>query len=163
MLLRTAIFVLTPLCLVLSGCGDPGSPSEVRTSPEPAAEVGRARVAEEAPPAAELRGPSVPALLLARGERSPSPDSLAGWARDPELDPAVRYTSFQALASQDPDASLTVALSLVGDEASLRDPRLGPNAIATLARSDDPRAAQALAGLSPRDRRLARILRSRRP
>lgn len=75
-----------------------------------------------------------------------------------DADPKVRYAALRRLEELESPRTVPAALKLLHSE----DPFLRSNTIALLARSDDPRAAQAIASLEPRYRRLAAFLRQKK-
>ena len=84
-------------------------------------------------------------------------EHLAHWARDTKLTQQVRYSSLRKLEQADPDQAVLAAIDLVKDGQSL----VRNNAIALLARSQDPRAKAAIKGLSPQQQKLAAALARR--
>jgi len=149
----------------------PGEPPERRGVEPPSAAPGappERRGAEASladPPPCERREVRPPtsfrAVALGRPERDAAvrPDALDRWARDGALAREVRVASLQRLTREDAESALDAASDLTADPEALEDPLLGPNAVAALARSDDPRAAEALGRLPERYQRLAAAVR----
>lgn len=84
---------------------------------------------------------------------------LSAWARDGSLSAVQRASALRALAQQHPGHAVDVATQLA--RAPETDRHTRANAVALLARSEDPGAAEALASLPPRYRALATALRAR--
>ncbi len=79
---------------------------------------------------------------------------LARWVSDEQVAPTARYGALRRLEQEDPPAAVGAALEVLDDVT----PLVRLNAIAVLTRADDPRAAEALARLDERSRRLATAL-----
>lgn len=147
------------LSLLACGCYEQPQPAGVEIAAVETGQVLTAHAASaETRPSAEP-APAAPARpQQVYAERTPEAAQLATWASDTQAEAEVRYTSLRRLEADHPDAAVETALALLGDETSL----VRLNAIAVLQRSADPRAAQALAGLTGRDQRLAQALAKRR-
>ena len=127
---------------------EPRTPA--RAAPPPSAEA-RPFVASAPAPAPQ----DVSELLSGR---HPVQD-LSAWARDGSLSAVQRASALRALAQQHPGHAVDVATQLA--RAPETDRHTRANAVALLARSEDPGAAEALASLPPRYRALATALRAR--
>lgn len=88
----------------------------------------------------------------------PEATSLAAWVRDASLAPNVRYAALRRLEADHPASAVPAAIAVLDDTCSL----VRLNALAVLARSQDPRAAEALARTDARSQRLAQNLLARR-
>lgn len=84
-------------------------------------------------------------------------EQLAAWAKQTHLKASLRYTALRRLEQVDPRQAVRVAQGLLPEHDRL----LHTNALALLARSDDPEAKAALSALDPKDRRLAASLSQR--
>lgn len=107
-----------------------------------------------APPAPEPRRLSE---VVAQGARH-APGDLEVWVGDEALPPDVRYAALRRLEADAPADAVTAAIAVLDDPTSL----VRLNAIAVLARSQDPRAKAALERVDARSRRLAHTLVARR-
>lgn len=88
----------------------------------------------------------------------PDAASLAAWVQDGALAPNVRYAALRRLEAEHPTSAVSTAIAVLDDTCSL----VRLNALAVLARSQDPRAAEALARTDARSQRLAQNLLARR-
>ena len=78
-------------------------------------------------------------------------------AEDEGVAPELRYTALRELEREDPERALLLALALLNEEKPQSE-LLRLNAIAVLARSDQPAAIEAIAALPESDRAVARRL-----
>ena len=96
-----------------------------------------------------------PASVRQVATTASTPAELGAWVSDRSLAPQLRYTALRRLEGLAPADAVTAAIGCLDDTASL----VRLNAIALLARIDDPRAKTALARVDPRSQRLAQALR----
>lgn len=165
--------------LLLSGCApELSQPQGKAVDPASASPVGSDLV--QLDPAPELRPPTRAAPLPSAEARpvsapaapAPAPQDvsellsgrhsvqdLSSWAQDGSLNAVQRASALRALAQQHPGSAVDVATQLARAPGTDRHTRA--NAVALLARSEDPGAAEALASLPPRYRALATALRAR--
>lgn len=130
----------------------------VASGPRPVAPPSGPAPAPGPPPAGAPARPR-PARLadVARQDVTLSSGELAGWTRDAGLDPQTRYAALRRLEALDPAAAVDAAIAATTDAS----PLVRHNALALLARSQDPRAAEAVALLDDRSRRVAAALARR--
>lgn len=129
------------------------------TAPAPRA-APPAQVAPEPSASPSLAVAPAPATFGAVLDPRSSPDaaSLAAWVQDGALAPNVRYAALRRLEAEHPTSAVSTAIAVLDDTCSL----VRLNALAVLARSQDPRAAEALARTDARSQRLAQNLLARR-
>lgn len=130
------------------------SPSLVH-APQPAPVASAS--ATQAPATPSPPAPADLAAVLAPTTRHPDA-ALAAWVRDASLPPNVRYGALRRLETERPDEAVSAAIEVLEDTTAL----VRLNAIAVLARSQDPRAGAALARVDARSQRLAQNLLARR-
>lgn len=162
-------------CLALVGCGDQpvepasgaaapnsGSTVEIAAAPaEPTAPAPRALNAKTQPPAplaAEEPAPQLaPPPKAVREVRGSSLQDLERWLQSEQVDPEVSLAMLSELDAKAP--ALAVGAASVLAARATTDRHVRANAVALLARSTDPRAAEALSQLPARYRQLAAALR----
>lgn len=165
------------LTVLLTACGrEPAQPPPAPSPAPSVAEVASQRAPASRPPApaasppapAHGPAPTEPVTVAPPPARRPAPTvgAVLGQRRDGELldvlrrsdAPApTRYAALRRLEELGSREAVPAAVALLkGDDRFLRS-----NALALLSRSKDPRAAQALAALPPRERLLVQALRRR--
>lgn len=162
------------LCLigfVLDGCThEPSGQSAHASKPAaPKAAQQPVKLAPVAPPAAAPQAPiaSPPTLTVAAEQRAApasfealrgaSREDLGRWLKEGESPPELQVVMLQDLNAQSEPDALGVAIELAAAETS--DRLVRANAVALLVRSQDPRAAEAIAALPEKYQRLAAALR----
>lgn len=138
----------TPAPTTAAGSPDPAGQAAERVAPAPGPQ------AKDSPPAPAPRRLSE---VLAQGARH-APGDLEVWVGDEALPPDVRYAALRRLEADAPADAVTAAIAVLDDPTSL----VRLNAIAVLARSQDPRAKAALERVDARSQRLAHTLVARR-
>lgn len=109
-------------------------------------------------PLAPVASRQSPRTLTAAFAHQGSTGELATCAGDPALPPHVRYAALRRLEETAPEQAVSAAIAALTDTTSL----VRLNAIALLARSQDPRAREALGRIDPRSQRLAQALTTAR-
>lgn len=160
------------LTLVLSGCTEEPPAQQAAIQPSVAAEVDPASLR----PPAEVAAPPAPTLVprpalepvakapaRAPGSMSalrsaqPAPVDLQRWLKEGNSLPELQVVMLQELQAQSEPDALEIAIELATAKSS--DRLVRANAVALLARSQDPRAGEALAALPEKYQRLAKALR----
>lgn len=153
--LAAALALLSLVC----GCSKdaPGSGGHA-TGPSPrlanAETTRRARPGEEAQPE-EYAGPGDAREVLVEG--GARPEQVAAWSEDARAPAGVRVASLRRLEESEAARALASARAILADPGA--DAQVKANAVAVLARSEDPEADRLIARLEPRYRRLAMALR----
>lgn len=132
------------------------SPSLVH-APQPAPVASASAAGAEMPQPQPPPAPADLGAVLAPSARHPHA-ALVAWVRDASLPPNVRYGALRRLEAERPGEAVSAAIEVLEDTTAL----VRLNAIAVLARSQDPRAGAALARVDARSQRLAQNLLARR-
>jgi len=157
--------------LALVGCSQEpaqqtSSAPKPAVSQEPAAEpLAVALVPAPAPAAAPAKPPTpqaqqappAPADFKALRGSDASPEDLRRWLQEAKTPPELQVVMLKDLEAQSEPDALAVAIQLASAKTS--DRLVRANAVALLARSQDPRAGEALAALPEKYQRLAKALR----